>query len=155
MTATHQHANAVRTEKRAQADALGIDAAFIDSLVEQFYAKVRTDAVLGPVFAARITDWAPHLARMKAFWGVILRGEGAFSGSPMALHAAIPGIDQFHFRRWLALFEATLRELEGDPAATALVARRARNIADSLLTGIHIHRDGRRDLHALKGLGHA
>ena len=59
------------------------------------------------------------------------------------------------FRRWLVLFEATLRELEVDPAATRLISDRAHTIAGSLLTGIRIHRDGRRDLQALKGLNHA
>lgn len=155
MSEPHPIATAARAAKRAAAAAVSIDARYINRLVEQFYDKVRADAVLAPVFAARITDWAPHLARMKHFWAVILLGEGQFSGSPMALHAAIPGIGEFHFRRWLALFDATLRELEGDPGATMLVGTRARSIADSLLTGIHIHRDGRRDLQAMKGLSHA
>jgi hemoglobin len=155
MSEPHPQAIKARAAKLAAAEAIGIDAPFIDRLVEAFYAKVREDPVLAPVFAARITDWPPHLARMKQFWAVILRGEGSFNGSPMALHAAIDAIGEFHFRRWLALFEATLRELEGDPAATALVAGRARTIADSLLTGIRIHRDGRRDLKAMKGLAHA
>lgn len=155
MADLHPHTAAARSAKLEQAETLRIDPAFIDRLVKQFYAKVRTDSVLGPIFAARIADWPPHLARMKQFWGTILRGDGGFSGNPMALHAAIPGIERFHFRRWLVLFEATLRELETDPAATGLVAARAHAIADSLLTGIRIHRDGRRDLQALKGLSHA
>lgn len=155
MSNPHPVAAAARASKRAAAAAVRIDHAYIDRLVEQFYAKVRADVVLAPIFAARIADWTPHLARMKQFWAVILLGEGTFSGSPMTLHAAIPGIGEFHFRRWLALFEATLRELEGDPGATTLVGIRARSIADSLLTGIRIHRDGRRDLQAMKGLSHA
>lgn len=146
------HAITVRQAKRAAADAAGIDALFIDRLVERFYEKVRRDPLLAPVFGARIGNWAPHLARMKQFWGVILRGEGQFTGSPMALHAAIPDIEVSHFERWLALFETTLRELEGEPEATWLVAARARTIADSLLTGIRIHRDRRTDLQAMKGL---
>lgn len=155
MSEPHPIAAAARAAKRAAAAAVSIDECYIDRLVEQFYEKVRADPVLAPIFAARISDWAPHLSRMKHFWSVILLGEGQFSGSPMTLHAAIPGIGEFHFRRWLALFDATLRELEGDPGATALVSARARSIADSLLTGIHIHRDGRRDLQAMKGLSHA
>ena len=45
----------------------GIDEAMIERLVHGFYAKVRADAVLGPIFEARIRDWAPHLAQMCAF----------------------------------------------------------------------------------------
>ena len=45
----------------------GIDEPMIDRLVRRFYAKIRTDALLGPVFDARIRDWEPHLQRMCAF----------------------------------------------------------------------------------------
>lgn len=155
MNQPHPHAEAARTAKRLAADAAGIDPGFISTLVERFYDRVRADPALGPVFAERIADWPPHLARMKQFWSTILRGDGQFSGNPMLKHVAIPGIEAPQFERWLALFEETLRELERDPAATALIASRARAIADSLLTGIRIHRDGRRDLQAMKGLNHA
>ena len=40
----------------------GITEAMIERLVHGFYAKVRTDAVLAPIFEARIRDWEPHLA---------------------------------------------------------------------------------------------
>ena len=155
MSDAHPHATAAREAKRKAAAAVGIDPAYIDHLVEQFYAKVRGDPVLGPIFADRIADWAPHLARMKQFWAAILLGDGPFRGNPMAKHVAITEIEAFHFKRWLVLFNATLRELEGDPAATTLVASRAEAIADSLFTGIRIHRDGRSDLKAMKGLSHA
>lgn len=155
MSEANPHTSAARAAKLAAAQAVGIDAGFIDRLVERFYARVREDELLGPIFAARIGNWPPHLARMKQFWGMILRGEGQFSGSPMALHIAIPEIEAGHFLRWLDLFEATLRELEGDPAATGLVIARARSIADSLLIGIRTQRDGRRDPAAMKGLNHA
>lgn len=155
MSDAHPHAAAARIAKRDGAAALGIDPAYIDRLVEQFYAKVRGDPVLGPIFAARITDWGSHLARMKQFWGSVLLGDATFRGNPMAKHVAIPQIDAFHFKRWLVLFRATLRDLEGDTAATAVVAARAEAIADSLLTGIRIHRDGRSDIDAMKGLRHA
>lgn len=155
MNPAHLHTRLVRSEKLASARQAGIDRGFIDRLVEQFYARVRLDPLIGPVFAARISDWPPHLARMKQFWTAILTGETVFSGSPMALHQAIPGIEAAHFDRWLDLFNQTLRDLEGNPAATALVGAKARTIADSLLTGIRIHRDGRKDIQAMKGLSHA
>jgi hemoglobin len=46
----------------------GIDDAMISRLVRGFYARVRTDELLGPVFAARIANWEPHLQRMCDFW---------------------------------------------------------------------------------------
>lgn len=142
MSDPHPLALAARERKLAQADALGIDARFIDRMVESFYARIREDEVLGPIFAARIADWPPHLARMKTFWGAVLRESGGFSGNPMAKHVAIPGIEQAEFERWLALFEENLKAIERDDEATKLIAGKARMIADSLLTGIRIHRDG-------------
>ena len=137
-----QHVEAKRAAARADAESVGIDADFIDAMVETFYGHVRRDAVLGPIFAQRISDWPPHLARMKAFWRSILHLSGEFSGNPMAKHLAIPGLDETHFARWLDLFYATLRELEQHPAATTRIGERARMIADSLLTGIAMRRDG-------------
>ena len=138
----HAHAAAARARKREEAESIGIDDAFIARLVDTFYGKIRADALLGPIFAERIADWDWHLGRMKGFWRSILHNSGEFSGNPMAKHLVIPGLDESHFAHWLDLFYATLRELEGDPAATGVVGTRARMIADSLLTGIAMKRDG-------------
>ena len=131
-----------RAEKRAAAEQIGVDADFIDHLVETFYEKVRDDELLSPIFAERISDWPPHLSRMKAFWRSVLHNSGEFSGNPMLKHLAIPGLRLGHFARWLELFYETLREAEGDDAAATLVGSRARMIADSLLTGIEMRRNG-------------
>jgi len=131
-----------RAEKQAAAVEIGVDADYIDHFVETFYAKVRDDGLLGPIFAERIADWPAHLARMKAFWRSVLHNSGEFSGNPMLKHLVIPGLDLTHFSRWLDLFYATLRDAEDHPEATALVGGRARMIADSLLTAITMRRDG-------------
>lgn len=131
-----------RQARREEANALGVDDTFVSDLVENFYASIRADDLLGPIFAERIGSWPEHLDRMKAFWRSILFNSGEFSGNPMLKHMAIPGLEERHFARWLTLFYAALRDLEGDPRATPLVAERARSIADSLLTGISIRHDG-------------
>ena len=131
-----------REEKRLAADQIGVDAGYIDRLVETFYGKIRTDDLLGPIFAERIADWPVHLARMKAFWRSVLHNSGEFAGNPMVKHIAIPGLEEHHFAHWLTLFYATLRELAPSDDATRLVADRARMIADSLLTGIETQRSG-------------
>jgi len=143
-----------RAEKQAAAEEIGVDAEYIDHFVEAFYARVRDDALLGPIFAARITDWPAHLARMKAFWRSVLHNSGEFSGNPMLKHLVIPGLDLGHFSRWLELFYATLRDAQGHPQATALVGGRARMIADSLLTAITMRRDGLSGGRAGKDLPH-
>lgn len=139
---TRAHAARKRAEKRESAEEIGVDASYIDRFVETFYARIRDDEMLGPIFDARIADWPAHLARMKAFWRSVLHNSGEFSGNPMLKHMIIPGIGLTHFSHWLDLFYATLRDLEPHPEATELVGGRARMIADSLLTGIAMRRDG-------------
>ena len=143
-----------REEKRAAAEQIGVDAQFIDRLVEDFYARIREDDLLGPIFAGRISDWPSHLTRMKAFWRSVLHNSGEFSGNPMLKHLAIPGLELLHFAHWLELFYATLRDLEPHPEATTLVGGRARMIADSLLTAIAMRRDGLSAGRAGKDLPH-
>lgn len=136
------HARAARERKRAAAHAQGIDAAFISDLVEQFYARIRADATLGPIFAAHIQDWPVHLDRMKQFWRSILHSSGEFTGNPMRKHVALPPLDAGHFSHWLELFYATLNGMDISPEARRMVGARARMIADSLLTGITLHHHG-------------
>jgi len=136
------HAIRAREAKRREAEAIGVDESFISDMVEGFYASIREDDLLGPIFAQTIDDWSPHLARMKQFWRSILHNSGEFSGNPMARHKAIPGLEQHHFARWLDPFYANLRSLAPNPRAQELVAGRARMIAESLLTGIVVDRDG-------------
>ena len=112
----------------------GIDEAMIERLVRGFYAKVREDAVLGPVFEARIKDWEPHLAQMCAFWSSVALMTGRYHGTPMAKHLPLP-VDGGHFDRWLALFEETAREICPGEAEAHFVER-ARRIAQSLELGI-------------------
>jgi hemoglobin len=112
----------------------GITEAMIERLVHGFYAKARADAVLGPVFDARIEDWEPHLAQMCAFWSSVTLMTGRYHGTPMAKHLPLL-VDADHFDRWLELFEATAREI-CPPEAEAHFVERARRIAASLELGI-------------------
>jgi hemoglobin len=126
-------------QRRAQlaadiAERTGITEAMIERLVRGFYAKVRTDALLAPIFEARIRDWEPHLAQMCAFWSSVALMSGRYHGTPMVKHLPLP-IDAAHFDRWLALFEETAREI-CSPEAAAHFVERARRIAESLELGI-------------------
>ncbi|KQW18355.1 preprotein translocase subunit TatC [Afipia sp. Root123D2] len=112
----------------------GIDEPMIDQLVRGFYARVRDDDLIGPIFEARITDWEPHLQRMCAFWSSVALMSGRYHGQPMQKHLPLP-VDGGHFDRWLALFEATARELCPPKAAVHFIER-AHRIAESLELGI-------------------
>jgi hemoglobin len=37
-------------------------------LVDTFYARVRADGALGPIFNDAIPDWPEHLDKLAAFW---------------------------------------------------------------------------------------
>src|SRR6478735_5493710 len=76
----------------------GITEAMIEQLVRAFYDKVRADAVLGPIFEARIRDWEPHLAQMFAFWSSVALMTGRYHGTPMVKHNRLP-VDAGHFDR--------------------------------------------------------
>ena len=76
------------------------------ALVHRFYARVRTDEALAPIFDRHIHDWDAHLANMVDFWSATL------------------------FRRWLELFGQTTTELgnrrlkrEADERAAAIALR--------------------------------
>lgn len=129
----------LRSRSQEGALAVGVTQAYIADMVDDFYARIQRDAVLGPIFDAHIDNWPAHLSRMKLFWQAVLHNSGAYSGSPMQKHIAIGGLTEAHFARWLSLFDQTLAALEPHPDATALVAGKARMIAGSLLNGITMH----------------
>lgn len=139
---THPFALDARKAKLAEALSMGIDAAYISSFVDRFYDRIRSDDLLGPIFAEHIADWPSHLEQMKRFWRSVLHNSGEFNGSPMRKHVAIDGLDEHHFARWLTLFGETLRKGEVNAEATNLVGRKARTIAESLLTGVKLQRHG-------------
>jgi hemoglobin len=112
----------------------GIDEALIEQLVRGFYLRVREDALLGPIFDARVIEWEPHLQRMCAFWSSIALMSGRYHGQPMRAHQPLP-IDARYFDRWLALFEAAAGEV-CPPLAAAFFIDRARRIAQSLEFGV-------------------
>lgn len=112
----------------------GIDEAMIENVVRTFYLRVRDDALLGPVFAARITDWEPHLQRMFAFWSSVTLLTGVYHGQPMRPHLSLP-VDAAHFDRWLGLFRNTVREMCPPNAAAAFIER-AEMIAQSIEMGV-------------------
>lgn len=114
----------------------GYDEAMIERLVRDFYAHVRADAVLAPIFQAAIPgDWEPHLARMCEFWSSVLLTSGRYHGNPMAVHARLPDLTPPHFERWLTLFRASASRVL-TPALAADVVCRAERIAESLQRGL-------------------
>ncbi|MYN14600.1 preprotein translocase subunit TatC [Pusillimonas sp. TS35] len=99
----------------------------ITTLVHDFYARVRADALLGPIFDAHIDDWDTHLAIMVRFWSSVLLGSGTYSGTPMPKHVALPGLEPHMFHHWLKLFHNTTETLPN-----RLFAQRAEEAAQRI-----------------------
>jgi hemoglobin len=109
----------------------------IVALVDAFYAKVRRDPAIGPLFDRVIGDnWDAHLPRMYAFWSSVLLGSRRYRGNPMAVHQALPAFPAAFFDVWLGLFAETAAELFA-PALADDIAGRARRIAESLKLGLY------------------
>lgn len=109
----------------------------IGLLVYSFYAKIREDELLGPIFNRHIAEdqWPAHLEKLTDFWESNLFGIRKFSGNPPAAHIRVDqdsghSITQVHFGRWLQLWFETIDEhFEG------ALADRAKQRARMMSTG--------------------
>jgi hemoglobin len=100
----------------------------IKLMVDSFYATVKQDELLAPIFFSRIPqDWQPHMEEMDSFWGAALLAISGYRGAPFVPHATMP-IAQEHFDKWLVLFAETLEELFEGPKAEETL-QRVKNMA--------------------------
>ena len=53
-----------------------IEEADLERVIPAFYARVRQDPLIGPVFDAAIDDWDHHLGKLVAFWSSVMRSTG-------------------------------------------------------------------------------
>ena len=116
----------------------------IKLLVVSFYAKIRTDAVLGPIFNQIVIDWEPHLELLTDFWETQLFLKRKYFGNPVTAHQEVDDkmqhtITPEHFGLWMNLWFATIDELfEGE---TAYIAKnRAQKMSTMLYLKIYEHR---------------
>lgn len=119
-----------------------ISEASLTGLVDAFYAKVRIDPLLGPVFNGAIDDWPEHLEKLQAFWSSVMLTSGRYKGRPVPAHVKhAQHIDRTSFARWLQIWGETTQELL-EPAAAAAMQTKAGQIAESLSLAIAFNRKG-------------
>jgi hemoglobin len=137
---SESHAAAV-ARRQAFAAASPITEEMIHDLVHAFYAKIRRDPALGPIFNRVIaeSDWPVHLEKMCDFWSSVTLMSGRFKGSPMQAHIRIGDLRPTHFARWLHLFQQTAGEI-CPPEAAATFVERSQMIARSLQMGLQLAR---------------
>lgn len=127
-----QNAEIQDRAEKAMAE-IGIDAAFINLLVETFYGRVLEHQTLGPVFDARLAGrWPEHMARMKQFWTAVAFKNGGYGGKPVQAHLGVQGMSADLFPQWLALFSATLDDIAPSRKAHDWFMETAERIARSL-----------------------
>ncbi|MGB3344049.1 MAG: group III truncated hemoglobin [Aequorivita sp.] len=111
----------------------------VSLLVRTFYAKVRKDELLGPIFNGIIDDWEAHLELLTDFWETNLFFQRKYFGNPMHAHVEVDNkwgntINELHFGTWINLWFETINELfEGETAQIAM--NRARHMG----TFIHLN----------------
>ncbi len=109
----------------------------IDQVVMKFYAVVRTDAVLGPVFAAHVPEggWPAHEEKIASFWRNAILSERSYDGNPMQKHMAAGDVRGEHFPHWLSLFDKVL-SAELPPQTALAFSTLAHRIARGLRMGV-------------------
>ncbi|MGY3211782.1 group III truncated hemoglobin [Mucilaginibacter sp. HD30] len=111
----------------------------IKLLVNTFYGKVQTDALIGPIFNNVIKDWQPHLAKMYTFWQTVLLQEHTYYGNPFPPHAKLP-VSEAHFESWLLLWRTTVDSFFEGPIAED-AKRRGQAMADMFMAKIEYFRE--------------
>ena len=108
-------------------------------LVDAFYAKVRRDPILAPVFERAIAPdaWPVHLAKMYDFWSSVMRTSGRYKGNPLAVHGQVKGLEETMFEPWLKLFRETAAELFS-PEIASIFREKSELIAKSLKLGLFL-----------------
>lgn len=109
----------------------------ISILVSAFYAKIRKDDMLGPIFNSHIakTNWPVHLEKLTDFWETNLLGVIKFKGNPTQKHIKVDqnlkhSIKQEHFGQWLLLWSETIDQLFIGP-----IANKAKEAASRMAQG--------------------
>ncbi len=105
---------------------VGVDEDLIRRIVVAFYARIRRDQHLAPIFDEAIRDWPAHLERMCDFWSSVILITGAYKGGVVEAHAGLAVLESRHFGRWLELFNRTAAELGGAAQASLFSARALR-----------------------------
>ncbi len=86
----------------------------LEAIIHKFYEKVKMDSLLSPYFSAFNHEiWVEHLKIMTDFWESIIFQTNKYNGNPMDAHKRVNmqlPISEGHFKQWLSLFTATIRE---------------------------------------------
>lgn len=102
----------------------------ITRLVKWFYAKVRYNPLLEPIFNAHVHAWSEHIATITQFWFKITGGPSEWNGG-MGRHFFL-NLGPEHFVAWLKVWDENCDELL-PPKEAAEMSALAHRIGDDLM----------------------
>lgn len=118
----------------------------IGLLVNEFYIKIRSDTVLGPIFNAHIPKdaWPKHLEKLTDFWESHLLKGSKFEGNPTLKHIVVDhnmnhSLDEKHFDYWLQLWFSTI-DTHFDGTVALLAKEAATRMAKAQFMAVIRHR---------------
>lgn len=92
----------------------------LELFLKNFYATVRTDSLIGPIFEGVIEDWPAHIQKIAGFWSLQMGGPPDYRGGLMARHFPL-SLKPAHFDAWLGLWEKSCRAHFDPVEATEMI----------------------------------
>lgn len=89
-------------------------------LLRYFYADVRQQQEIGPIFNRQITDWPAHLEKIADFWSGMTGGPAVYAGAMPVKHLPL-GLAGKHFEAWLDLWRRHCRAHLAPAEATEMI----------------------------------
>jgi hemoglobin len=111
----------------------------IENFLDDFYAKVREDELLGEIFNNEVSNWGSHLNKVLVFWVHHTLEPGLYKGNLLKIHQKLDEkwpLSLEHFQRWLKIFEFTAGDYFDDADFKKLCLK-ARIVAGTLYGRIH------------------
>lgn len=103
-------------------------------VVASFYAIVRQDDFIGPIFNSFIPaeHWPAHIEKITGFWRFRLFEEETYEGRPLVNHLEVDkhtgyGLTRQHFDHWVRLWSENLDRQFSGP-----VVMQAKSIAENM-----------------------
>lgn len=113
----------------------------VRDVMKGFYADVRSDLILGPIFRKAIKDeeWDAHIEKVTGFWLTAFRIEKIYRARNfIPSHVKHNNIGAEHTHLWLEIFERTITSLCSNKEQLAF-----RSIAIAMLENLNIAFDRR------------
>jgi hemoglobin len=136
-TIKHPHGNEFPAPPPNPAPAPGAETLFdrlggragVTRLVKWFYARVRFEPDLEPIFNAHVPKWGPHLELLIDFWCGQAGGPTNYRGG-LGKHARLD-LSPAHYATWVRVWEQNCRDLLQAREAEEMIGL-ARGLAERL-----------------------